>query len=143
MVLQTGLDDAVEPRFELCDRVGGHVALAQPDRLVLAAELGRLILDHPSDDSLRPVSRDPSASTLTMIGRASGVGARDAAQERSPPITLREHCQECGLRFEREEGYWVGALVINTTVVFGSFLVAIRRRDAGLLARGALGALGA
>jgi uncharacterized protein (DUF983 family) len=36
---------------------------------------------------------------------------------------LYEHCQECGLRFEREEGYWVGALVINTAVVFGSFLV--------------------
>jgi uncharacterized protein (DUF983 family) len=38
-------------------------------------------------------------------------------------LTLHEHCPECGLRFEREEGYWVGALVINTAVVFGSFLV--------------------
>ncbi len=25
--------------------------------------------------------------------------------------------------FEREEGYWVGALIINTTVTFGAFLV--------------------
>ena len=30
---------------------------------------------------------------------------------------------DCGLRFELEEGYWVGALVINTAVVFGSFVV--------------------
>jgi uncharacterized protein (DUF983 family) len=36
---------------------------------------------------------------------------------------LHEHCPDCGLRFEREEGYWVGALVINTAVVFASFLV--------------------
>jgi hypothetical protein len=27
------------------------------------------------------------------------------------------------MRFEREEGYWVGALIINTTVTFALFLV--------------------
>ena len=36
---------------------------------------------------------------------------------------LAETCPECGLRFEREEGYWVGAMIINTIVTFGSFLV--------------------
>jgi uncharacterized protein (DUF983 family) len=35
---------------------------------------------------------------------------------------LFEHCHRCGLRFEREPGYWVGALIINTTVVFASFV---------------------
>ena len=37
-------------------------------------------------------------------------------------------CPSCGLRFEREEGYWVGAIIMNTVVtegVFGLVLVAI------------------
>lgn len=36
---------------------------------------------------------------------------------------MREHCRSCGLRFEREPGYWVGAVIINTAVIFGTFLV--------------------
>lgn len=36
---------------------------------------------------------------------------------------MLEHCPACGLRFEREPGYWVGAVIINTTVVFATFLV--------------------
>jgi uncharacterized protein (DUF983 family) len=59
-----------------------------------------------------------------MIGRAARRRCpRCGERAFSSYFTLREHCPECGLRFEREEGYWVGALVINTAVVFGSFLV--------------------
>lgn len=36
---------------------------------------------------------------------------------------IKTHCDRCGLRFEREDGYWAGALIINTTVTFGAFLV--------------------
>jgi uncharacterized protein (DUF983 family) len=36
---------------------------------------------------------------------------------------MAEHCSRCGLRFEREPGYWVGAVTINTIVIFGTFLV--------------------
>ena len=36
---------------------------------------------------------------------------------------MKEDCSRCGIHFEREEGYWVGALIINTTVTFGTFLV--------------------
>lgn len=32
-------------------------------------------------------------------------------------------CPTCGLRFEREPGYWVGAVIINTAVIFATFLV--------------------
>jgi hypothetical protein len=35
---------------------------------------------------------------------------------------MRDHCLRCGLRFERESGYWVGAVIINTTVIFATFL---------------------
>jgi uncharacterized protein (DUF983 family) len=36
---------------------------------------------------------------------------------------MKDHCPECGLRFEREPGYWVGAVTINTVVIFFTFLV--------------------
>lgn len=36
---------------------------------------------------------------------------------------MRETCADCGLQFEREPGYWVGAVIINTTVIFATFLV--------------------
>jgi uncharacterized protein (DUF983 family) len=36
---------------------------------------------------------------------------------------MKEDCRQCGIHFEREEGYWVGALIINTTVTFATFLV--------------------
>lgn len=36
---------------------------------------------------------------------------------------MQEHCSRCGLRFEREPGYWVGAVTINTIVIFGTFLL--------------------
>lgn len=36
---------------------------------------------------------------------------------------MKESCTSCGHRFEREPGYWVGAVIINTTVIFATFLV--------------------
>jgi len=35
-----------------------------------------------------------------------------------------EDCPGCGLHFEREEGYWTGAMMINLAVTEGVFLVA-------------------
>jgi uncharacterized protein (DUF983 family) len=29
------------------------------------------------------------------------------------PFTMRRHCTHCGLEFEREQGYFVGAIYIN------------------------------
>lgn len=29
---------------------------------------------------------------------------------------LRDHCPTCGLRFYRESGYWVGAMIVNIAV---------------------------
>lgn len=36
---------------------------------------------------------------------------------------LHERCPACGHGFEREPGYWVGAMIIITTLTFGLFLV--------------------
>lgn len=39
---------------------------------------------------------------------------------------MRERCPRCGLRFERIEGHWLGAIAVNmivTEAVFGAILV--------------------
>lgn len=36
---------------------------------------------------------------------------------------LHERCPTCGVKFEREPGYWVGSMIIVTTVTFGLFLI--------------------
>jgi uncharacterized protein (DUF983 family) len=38
-------------------------------------------------------------------------------------MALAEHCRGCGHRFERHEGYWVGAVAINTVVTILVFAV--------------------
>lgn len=35
--------------------------------------------------------------------------------------TLKERCPTCGYRFERESGYWVSAIIVNTAVTFALF----------------------
>lgn len=37
-------------------------------------------------------------------------------------FTLRSHCPACGLRFEREEGYWTGAMGANIIATELSFV---------------------
>jgi uncharacterized protein (DUF983 family) len=39
-------------------------------------------------------------------------------------FTLKPDCPRCGLHFEREEGYWVGALAVNIAIVMAIFVVA-------------------
>lgn len=36
-------------------------------------------------------------------------------------FTIRERCPSCGLEFEREEGYWLGAMVVAMAVVLVAF----------------------
>ena len=39
---------------------------------------------------------------------------------------LAERCPRCGHRYERHEGYWIGAVAVNTVVtiaVFGAVLI--------------------
>ncbi len=39
-------------------------------------------------------------------------------------FTLQADCPRCSLHFEREEGYWVGALAVNIAMVMAIFVVA-------------------
>jgi uncharacterized protein (DUF983 family) len=36
---------------------------------------------------------------------------------------MLEDCPTCGHHFERESGYWVGAMIVNTALTIGQFLV--------------------
>ena len=38
-------------------------------------------------------------------------------------LHLAEVCPGCGHRFERQEGYWIGAVAINTVATLGLFVV--------------------
>jgi uncharacterized protein (DUF983 family) len=38
-------------------------------------------------------------------------------------FTIRERCPRCDLEFEREEGYWLGAMVVAMTLVIVVFAV--------------------
>lgn len=38
-------------------------------------------------------------------------------------LRMAPTCPRCGLRFEREPGYWTGALAMNMVLVGGAFLV--------------------
>ena len=39
-------------------------------------------------------------------------------------MTMVPDCPRCGLHFEREQGYWAGALAINMILVGGLFAIA-------------------
>jgi uncharacterized protein (DUF983 family) len=66
-----------------------------PDRRGLATQLGR---------GLRK--------------RCPRCGARDIFKSF---YSLKEECPNCAYRFEREEGYWVAAIIINTAVIEAIF----------------------
>jgi hypothetical protein len=38
---------------------------------------------------------------------------------------LEERCPGCELHFEREQGYWIGAMIINTAVISFLFLASM------------------
>jgi uncharacterized protein (DUF983 family) len=40
-------------------------------------------------------------------------------------LTLVERCSRCGHRFERHEGYWIGAVALNTVATIGLFGVVL------------------
>jgi len=59
----------------------------------------------------------------TMVSRALRRGCPSCGTPAFTSwFTMRESCGGCGLAFEREPGYWVGAVTINTAVTFISFV---------------------
>ena len=54
------------------------------------------------------------------------------------PFKVRHHCPECGALFQREEGFFVGALMINVVTTEAAVLVAYAVLLLALGGRGAL-----
>jgi uncharacterized protein (DUF983 family) len=57
------------------------------------------------------------------VGRCPNCGSRHLFVSY---FRLRERCPGCGLTFEREEGYWLGAMIVNigvTEALFGIWFV--------------------
>lgn len=73
---------------------------------------------------MRPVKR---ASKAQMLGR--GATLRCARCGSGHLFTrwfeIVDDCPQCGLRFEREEGYWAGALAINISFTAAVFALAL------------------
>ncbi len=95
------------------------VAHAAAHRRVLAAELAqRAGRPMPPLEPLeaaalpRPAAVALAARTLRLRCPVCGQGR--VFQGR---LTMAERCPTCAYRFEREEGYWVGAMIINYSAV--------------------------
>lgn len=64
-------------------------------------------------------------SRSRMLARALGRRCLLCGQRRifRRWLTLVERCPRCGYPFDREEGYWVGALIVNTGATQVAFFV--------------------
>ena len=70
--------------------------------------------------------RTPQGKPETPPVPKAGEALRRAAHKRCPRcggsgifasfFHLRERCPTCGFRFEREQGYWTGAMIVNIAV---------------------------
>lgn len=54
-----------------------------------------------------------------LMGRCPECGSGGIFSSLSELVT---RCPTCGTTFEREEGYWLGAMVVSMAAVLGSFL---------------------
>ncbi|MGH2698208.1 MAG: DUF983 domain-containing protein [Actinomycetota bacterium] len=68
-----------------------------------------------------PPTHDPKKTLARGLKRSCPIcGNRKIF---SSYFKLKDACSRCGYRFSREEGYWVGAVIMNTAVTEGLFLV--------------------
>ena len=61
--------------------------------------------------------------------RRAGARAAAAGKLFRHWFTMVADCPRCGLHFEREPGYWTGAVAINTILVGGLFAIVFVDRD--------------
>jgi len=71
------------------------------------------------------VNRENHPSNSTMFGRGLIRHCSACGQGKlfRRWLTMVERCPRCGLKFERIEGHWIGAIGINTIVSFATLLV--------------------
>jgi uncharacterized protein (DUF983 family) len=67
----------------------------------------------------------PTKSTMLWRGATKRCARCGSGDLFDGWFTIVERCPRCGLRFEREEGYWAGALAINIGVAAAVFAVVL------------------
>lgn len=79
--------------------------------------------DHSGDQPDPPGSGSvPKTGTLIRRGLFLRCPACGTGGQFSWWVKMNETCGHCGLKFERIEGHWIGAIGINTIVSFGILL---------------------
>lgn len=75
--------------------------------------------------TLRTRHRRAGPGWRTMLWRGSRKRCPACGQNRlfRRWFTISERCPRCGLKFERIEGHWIGAIGMNTILTFGTLLV--------------------
>lgn len=64
----------------------------------------------------------PKTLASGIAGRCPNCGSRGIFRQW---LQMREHCPRCGIQFERDEGYWTGAMGINIIVTSLVFVFAM------------------
>ena len=70
-----------------------------------------------------PQGKRPGLGTLLMRGVRKRCAKCGQGRAFESYFRIRQRCPHCGYIFEREEGYWVGAVIINFVFVEGWFLL--------------------
>jgi uncharacterized protein (DUF983 family) len=69
-------------------------------------------------------TRGPSRSTMLSRGATRRCARCGSGHLFRRWVQMVPDCPRCGLHFEREAGYWAGALAINIILVGGVFTIA-------------------
>ncbi|MFM7062383.1 MAG: DUF983 domain-containing protein [Actinomycetes bacterium] len=72
-----------------------------------------------------PVQIGTRPSIVLLRGLAARCPACGARHIFEQVFRMKDRCPRCSLKFERVEGHWIGSLGVNTTVVFGTMLIAL------------------
>jgi uncharacterized protein (DUF983 family) len=80
---------------------------------------------HCRIDASSPAPPDVSAGRMLFRGLARRCPLCGQAKLFSRWFTMVDRCPRCGLRFERIEGHWLGALGLNTIVSFAILFVVV------------------
>jgi uncharacterized protein (DUF983 family) len=70
-----------------------------------------------------PVVEGPSRGAMMVRGATRRCARCGSGHLFKRWVTMVHDCPRCGLHFERESGYWAGALAINIILVGGLFTI--------------------
>lgn len=76
-----------------------------------------------TNSALKPVR--PTLATMLWRGLRRRCPVCGGGRLFTRWLRLKEHCPTCGFQFEREEGFFLGAMVINIAVTEGAMMLCV------------------